>query len=312
MRTIFFALLGIGAAACAGDDAPVFMEGFEPPPPGEGEIQFVSPILEDMAPGADITLCTYLDPDLSFEDTVDVVAGRGYQSMLGGHHAILYTAERNRPIGTHECTDDDMVNARFLVGAGGGDAGGAYADIPEGLAYQIDAGRQLMVQTHWINTTTQPIDGQAAFNIRVQPPSDEVQHAQLMNWLTTDISIPAGGTAAVRGDCVVQQDLNFYLMGGHAHEHGTRVTLTHTPAGGEPTVFYDEEWVEYYTFDPPRISMDVAAPMVVRAGDTLSVDCTYDNPGSEALGFPTEMCVGFGFYFPATRQIDCVDGSWPE
>ncbi len=312
MRTILFGLLGLGVAACAGDDAPVFMEGFDPPPPGEGEIQIVSPIIEDMAPGADVTLCTYLDPDLSFAETVDVVYGRGYQSALVGHTALLYTAERNRPVGTHECTEDDMVNARFLVGAGGGEAGGGFAEIPEGLAYQLDGGRQLMIQSHWINTTTSPIDGQLAFNLRTQPPSDEYVHAQLMTWVTTDISIPAGGTGAARTDCVVQEELNFYLIGGHAHEHGTHVTMSHTPAGGEPTVFYDEEWAEYYAFDPPRIEMTVAAPMTVRVGDTLSIDCTFSNPGSEDLGFPAEMCNGFGFFFPATRQIDCVDGSWPE
>jgi len=58
--------------------------------------------------------------------------------------------------------------------------------------------------------------------------------------------------------------------------------------------------------------MTVTAPMTVRAGETLAVDCAFSNPGSDDLGFPTEMCNGFGFYFPAERQIDCVDGVWPE
>lgn len=306
------AIVCFGLAACAGDDGPDILDGFEVPAPGDGEIQLLSPILEDLPPGADVTLCTYLPMDVAFADTVDIIAGRGYQSPAGGHHAILYTAERERPVDTHECTDDDMVNARFLIGAGGGDAGGAFAEIPEGLAYRIDGGKQLMIQSHWINATTAPLDGQVAFNLRAVPPSADRQLAQLFNWTSTDIEVPASGTGAARTDCVVGQDMSFYLVGGHAHEHGTRVTLTHTPAGGEPAVFYDEEWTAYYTFDPPRISMDVSAPMVVHAGDTLSVDCTYANPTGEALTFPTEMCVGFAFFFPAEHQIDCVDGYWPE
>jgi len=27
--------------------------------------------------------------------------------------------------------------------------------------------------------------------------------------------------------------------------------------------------------------------------------------------FPTEMCVSFGYFFPAVEEIDCTDGQWP-
>lgn len=311
-RIVTASLFSLAVAACT-DDAggPELLAGFEPPKPGAGEVQIVGPIVRDVAPGADITLCSYLPIEAAFADTVDVTGARGYESATGGHHGILYTAERQRPVDTHECTDDDMVNARFIAGAGGGDAGGAYAEIPEGVAYRIEGGRQLMIQTHWINTTESPLDGQAAFNLKVQPPSATVQLAQLFNWTSTDIDIPAHGTGTTRTDCVVQQDLHFYMVGGHAHEHGKHVTLTHTPAAGPANVFYDHVWQPHYTFDPPRIQMRVADAMVVRAGDTLSVDCAFDNPTSAALRFPSEMCVGFGFFFPADGQLDCIDGRWP-
>ncbi len=311
--TLAIVLLSTALAACGSDVEPIEMlDGFEPPAPAAGELQFISPIVRDIPAGADSTLCTYLPTDVSLDEAVDVIKARGFQSNLAGHHAILYMAERERPVDTHECTDDDMVNARFLAGAGGGDAGGAYADIPDGLAYRVDAGRQLMIQSHWINTGTSPVDGQAAFNIAVQPPSDQVQLANLFNWTTTQIAIPAGELGSASSRCTVEQDLNFYLVGGHAHEHGTRVRLTHTPAGGEATTFYDEDWVAYYAFDPPRMDLGAIDPMVIRAGDTLGVDCEYDNTTTGELAFPSEMCVGFGFYFPAVSQLDCVDGRWPE
>jgi hypothetical protein len=305
-------LLTLGLAACAAEDAgPPLLEGFAPPPPGPGQVQVVSPIIEDIAAGADVTLCTYLPVDQAFDEDLDVVAATGFQSSVGSHHAVLYLATRDRDVGTHECTDDDMLNARYLAGAGGGEAGGEVAYIPDGVGYRVDAGRQLMVQTHWINTSTAAVDGQAAFNLTVQAPSTDTQLAQLFTWTSTDIDVPAGATGAARTDCVVQSEMRFFRLGGHAHEHGSRVWLTHTPAGGAPTVFYDHEWVDYYTFDPPRLDLPVDQALVVQPGDTLSIDCEYDNTTDAALTFPTEMCTGFGFFYPGDRQLDCTDGRWP-
>lgn len=314
MKTIGLGMLALALGACAADDGTgvELLEGFDPPAPEPGQIQIISPIIEDMPAGSDLTLCTYLPVGTSFPETLDVIDAVGYQSELGSHHGVLYMAERERPVDTHECTDDDMVNARFLAGAGGGDAGGASAPLPEGVAYRVEAGRQLMVQSHWINTTTSPIDGQVAFNLTVAEPSDDRQLAQLFTWAGTQIDVPAGEAGAASTACVVQQEMHFFLMGGHAHEHGSHVSLSYTPAGGEPEVFYDEPWQAYYAFDPPRIAMTAETAMVVMPGDTLSVDCQYDNTTDDALTFPTEMCAGFGFYFPGDAQLDCTDGNWPE
>ncbi len=312
-KTIGLGLLTLALAGC-GEDGPTveLMEGFEPPAPEVGQIQIVSPIIEDIAPGADVTLCTYLPAGSGFAETLDVIEALGYQSEIGSHHAVLYMAERERPVETHDCTDDDMVNARFLAGAGGGEAGGTVDRLPEGVAYRVEGDRQLMVQTHWINTTQAPIDGQVAFNLTVEQPTADRQLAQLFTWSRTQIDIPANSTGEARTDCVVEKEMHFYLIGGHAHEHGTHVSMTHTPAGGEPDVFYDHAWESYYTFDPPRVNYTAEGAMVVMPGDTLSIDCQYMNDTDDALLFPTEMCTGFGFFFPGDAQADCTDGQWPE
>lgn len=288
----------------------VVLAGCADPAPSD-ELHVIGPMVRDIAPGADVTLCSYLPIGEALDRTVDIVGATGEQSQPGGHHAVLYMVQNQRPVDTHPCTDDDMLNARYLASAGGGDAGGEVDFIPEGVAYRAEAGKQLMVQTHWINAANSSIDGNATFTLRVQPPSDEVDLAQLFTWTSTDISVPPQGTGAARTDCVVQQEMTFYHLGGHAHEHGTHVRLTHTAQGGEPRIFYDEEWTAYYSFDPPRIYLDREDAMVVRPGDTLSIDCSYANDTDEELRFPYEMCTGFGFFFPGEAQLDCTDGRWP-
>ncbi len=293
-----------------GTNGPELLKGFDPPAPKQGEIQIVSPIVKGIEPGQDITLCSYLPVSEALSATKDIIGYTALQSTPGGHHSVFYTVQSERPVDTHECNDDDMVNSVYLAGVGGGDAGGMQAKIPDGIAYRIEAKRQLMIQTHWINTTDGVIDGQAAYNLQVTDPSDSHALAQLFTWTSTKISIPANGTATAHTTCPINRDMSFFRLGGHAHEHGTHVSMTWTAAGVD-NKFYDEPWVKSYTFAPPTLDYTKDQAMVVHAGDTLSIDCSYQNDTSNEIIFPLEMCTGFGFYFPGTAQWDCTDGQWP-
>jgi hypothetical protein len=320
MRPLLFASLLVACSVPSSDvpdggppdGGPPLLDGFTPPAPGPGDIELVSPIIRGIAPGADVTLCSYLPADTEFATAQDIVEEHGYQSAIGSHHALLLLATRNRPVDTHPCTDDDMTNTRFLAGAGGGDAGGAALDIPAGIGFRVDAGRQLMMQTHWINATDAPIDGQVAFVLRVQAPSPSVQPAQLLNWGTTQITLDPNATGAAHGECPVGRDLHVFVVGGHAHQWGTHVTLGLRAAGASaPATFYDRAWSPHDTFDPPRETFPIATPMELHAGDTLTADCTYYNSTGNPIIFPTEMCVGFAFFFPGDAELDCFDGAWP-
>jgi len=297
---------------CGTDSGQELLAGFSPPAPTAGQIQILSPIVHNIKAGQDITLCSYLPVSEALDQTYDITASTGMQSMVASHHSVLYMVETERPVDTHECNDDDMVNSRYLAGAGGGDAGGVVDKIPEGIAYRVDAHRQLMIQTHWINATDKPVDGQAAYNLTVTPPSDAHQLAQLFTWTSTNITLPAGQTGHTSTSCTVQRDMAFFRLGGHAHEHGTHVSMTWTKAGAADNMFYDEAWQRSYTFAPPTLNYERDQAMVVHAGDTLGISCDYNNDSSSDIIFPLEMCTGFGFYFPGTAQFDCTDGQWPS
>lgn len=307
-------MMGLALAACGTDDGagPELLDGFDPPAPGPGEVQIVSPIVRGIAPGADVTLCTYLPPSASLPEAADVVKAVGYQSTIGGHHAILYQARQPKAVDTHECTDDDMVNAILVAIAPGGEGLSAGFEIPDGLAFRTEAGAQFFVQTHWINTTDQPIDGQSAFNVKTQPVGQGVQPMSLFSWVDTDILIPAGRPGHERVSCTFERDVQFVVMGGHAHELGTKVSVYHAPAAGAETMLYDESWSAAKTFATPLIKYPKAQPFVVRQGDSLRTECDYMNTTGDDVQFPREMCGGFGFYFPGSVQLDCTDGIFPR
>ncbi len=307
MRNSGLIVVFAGLFGCGGDgtSAPELLEGFVPDPPAAGEVQILTPIYRDLQPGSDVTLCTYIDFDVDRD--LDVVNYDAFQSPLG-HHVLLYAVEQAQAPNTHPCTEEDMVNSRYL-GGGGADSPPAY--LPEGIVHRVKAGSQLMIQTHWINSTDNPISGQGAFNIELVDASPDHTVADLFTAVTTDIAL-APGPGSAHAECVMAEDMQFFLVGGHEHWRGTHIRITHTPAAGTPTVIYEHDWRSEYESNPPRNLFTEQEPFVMRAGDTVSVDCDYMNETASTVRFPQEMCIMWGYYFPADREINCIDGVWPQ
>jgi hypothetical protein len=302
--------LALALAACSSSRGDVASEqqllpGFHPPAPRGNEIRLDAPLVRGVAPGADVTWCTYVKNP--FDREVDVVQSRGYQSKFG-HHALLMEVPgaEDRLGQSHECTDRDMTNARYL--AGGSDGVGEFK-IPEGVAFRIRPASVLMVQTHWINPSSDPVDGQTVFNIGAHPPDGKRQSAQLFAAFTSQVEVGPRAKGHASTECVIQSDIQFFTIGGHAHEWGTHVRLT-IKRGGANEVLYDQPWEPHFQADPPLLSYEATKPLVLRKGDVLRVDCDYANTTNDELRFPREMCVGMGFYFPGDSDIKCADGWW--
>jgi len=297
-RALWFAVLGLGlaiaASACAGQEA-------------DGDtLELETPELE-VAAGADVTYCTYLDLEVA-EDR-DILAFEGLQSELG-HHTILYAARSHQPPGTHICSEADMINVRYL--AAGGSETGAF-QVQEGISFRLRAGQQLMIQSHFINTSDRDTTGRSWFRVETAPPDPSRQPADLFTVVTTQIDVPAHAAGRASAECPIPSDLTLIALGGHAHEWGRRVSIGRASAAGDtsPEMLYDQEWSRDRVFDPVIQQYAVDQPLRLAPGDRLRVDCEYENDTDQDLAFPGEMCVAFAFYFPAEREIDCVDGVWP-
>lgn len=291
---------------CASEGESPFIDGFDPPAPGADEIQIIAPAVRAVPPGADVTMCAYID-DRVATDT-DIIEYHGYQSVVGGHHVILYSVQQQQPANVHECTEDDMVNARYLAGSG---ADSPPAELPENVVFRMPANTQLMIQTHWINATDQPIDGQGAFNLKVTAPKPEHQTAQLFTVVNTSFELPVGAAAAST-ECTVGRQMNVFTMGAHMHEWGTHAKITYTPVGAEGRTIYDHGWSSEDVFDPPRNNYPTTEPFVLSAGDKLRIDCSYNNTTGAPLPFPAEMCVAWTYAYPLTQELNCTDGNWPQ
>lgn len=293
---------------CGTTEPDPFLKGFTPDKPTKDQIQIYTDIIPNIAPGADVTYCSYLDYNTS--KLMDVIGYKGMQSA-GGHHNILYAVSKTQTPNTHVCTEDDMLNVHYL-GGGGTDATIKADDLPPGIVFRVQKDTQLMIVSHWINATDQTISGQTAYNVSVEDPKPESAPADLFTIVNTMFQVSTG-TSTVHSECTLPQDMTLFMLGPHAHEHATHMTLTKkSGADGTMTTIQDIPWSPSEVFDTPLVKFTKDAPFKFAAGDTYGVDCTYENTTGATIPFPSEMCVAYGYYFPATKEIDCVDKNWPN
>jgi hypothetical protein len=304
----------LATLGCSGSDdesGPKLVAGFHPDPLAEGETQLLTPVLGTLEPGGEEWLCN--DLDFAVDTDVDLLSFKAFQSP-GGHHTWLYTT-RSQDAGddpSRDCGMESMQEAWKFVAGGGEDAW--EVNIPEGLALRLPAGSRFTLQTHFINITSEPIEMQAAFNLRLVEPIPERQLTDMV-FMNTDVNIPPGTEQDVVQTCVFEEDLSFWLVSAHAHATTKHVkTERINGVDGTTETVFEVDWLpEYYTNLPVKL-FPTDAPMVFKKGDTVRTTCHVNNLlGTETLTSPFgEMCGGVYFYFPSTAMKMCFNGNWLE
>lgn len=96
------------------------------------------------------------------------------------------------------------------------------------------------------------------------------------------------------------------------HEWGVSTyTEVTDPAGVTEMLKNDPHWSADWALNPNLTAFTVEQPKIVKAGSTLHTHCKWRNDGAEAVKFPTEMCVFFGFVLRDSDVI-CNNGEWIE
>ncbi len=290
-------LVAATAAACSPDSHPV--DG-----PPEGYVRYrTAPIT--VQPGESGLWAQWVSAPI--DSNLDVVDVIGTQTG-GGHHALMYSVPEDNTIGfTRPWENVDQLTARFIGGIGGEGAGSVR--LPPGVVFRIQAGTSLMVQTHYVNTTDEPITGEAVLDVKFAEVSPEAKVASMFSNATVRTEV-APGQSTAQVICVLAGDVKLLMFANHMHGAGVHAETREMTAGGTTLdIKIDGAWQYEWAFNPNFTYMTADAPLTLSAGSTLITDCAYDNQGAELIDFPDEMCVFFGMYL-GEGDITCVDGSW--
>lgn len=309
---LLLALISGGSAVLAGcatdDNTPEveLLPGFDPGPVPENGQQFILPIVHDLEPGTSHEICSYTGIKLT--EDLDV---RRLESMQAkaGHHVALYGSKVNQPAGTsHECTDADMVNFRFVAAANANQ----FNEAPGDLVYRIPAGTYLAAQEHYINSSDTATDSQSAFNIINADPGTSYTPSTGLAFLNTVLDIKPG-QQSLDVHCTMDHDVKAWFTMPHMHKFGTAFKATHTKADGTVETLSDEaQWDPDYEFNAPMQQFDPATPLLYQTGDSIDVHCAWDNTTSGDLKFGQEMCVFFSQTIDEQNlgNLACDNGEW--
>ncbi len=220
--------------------------------------------------------------------------------------------------------------------------GGDDWSYPDGVANVLDPGETLMLQTHYVNATTQGTPdgvGQVAINLWTIPPAQVT--AELGTIFATNQAISvcqSNPTPSYSASCLFNSTAAVTVIGanGHFHSRGTEFDIyawdgTSTAAPDVSSRFYQSTaWNE-----PPMLhSPDLARSIPAQGG--IRYTCNYQwAPPSDAIGgcgalnafetahhasLPTqsdccytfgpqvdinEHCNAFVYYYPKQDSVNC-------
>jgi hypothetical protein len=161
--------------------------------------------------------------------------------------------------------------------------------LPDGVAHQFEPHELLMVQSHYVNATTQMTPAQAEVKINFERlPQASVQNVLGTAFATNQhIDVcPGQVDPMVEASCMLGSStpVTVVAANGHFHSRGKEFTMSlfDPQTGAAATPFYKNE-----SWDNPLF--DRSLSVVIPAGGGFDYQCEYEIPAGDC-GDPSMMC----------------------
>ena len=217
----------------------------------------------------------------------------------GTHHTVVTMTEATGPDRVFDCDPGAMSDAMIFASGFGTDD----LVFPEGVAIRIPAGKQVLLNLHLFNATTQPKTGTSGTRVQTLTEDEVVAEAEVLFAGTVDFAIPPQGEASATGSCVFESDATLLSLWPHMHQHGRYMAVEHHGPDGVTTL-HDAPFSFYDQLNKP------IEPRVIRAGERIDVTCHWQNTSDETVSYGDtsneEMCFVGLYRYPATsRSLYC-------
>lgn len=179
--------------------------------------------------------------------------------------------------------------------------------LPDGVGQRFAPGELLMVQSHYVNATTQvtPDTGEAWINFEYMPKAQVVSELGTFFATNQNLRICPGETKFFEKVCRFGHAATVVAANGHFHSRGTRFSMfAWDEATGKGNMFYDNT-----SWDDPVMSRGLNVPVGDKGG--VLYRCEFTAPpdacgnASDGCCFtfgPTvetsEHCNAFIYYYP--------------
>lgn len=264
-----------GTGGAAGDSLTLTMEPFTVPPGGE------------------VYRCqNFANP---FGADVDVSAFESHMTT-GSHHLLLFYKD-----GASDGPEEDCSGLEFAATPYSTQLPDDSVELPAGVAALVPATTGFRLQSHYLNTTGQPIEAHVALKLHTVKPETVTAHAGVLFVVEPNFAVKPSSTEIVSHTCSLPFDMNIIKAGSHMHKHGSHFDAT----VGAETIF------ETTTWDEPKPALFSPAK-ALKGGDTLKFNCTFVNNSPNTLTFgesaeTNEMCIFVSSFYPVPEGMTTVD-----
>jgi hypothetical protein len=305
-------------------------------------VQFETPVFE-IPQGEEVQDCYFFTmPDLNggqpyFVDHVRI------GSNPGSHHANVFRVKTILKLGTE--ADGDFVHNGECFKSGNwadwplvannqkSNAGSGYFDwkLPPNVAYKFTPGERIMVQTHFVNASTQvtPFKGKVVLDLYKSALTAPMEMGTLFaTQQSIRICKSNPNVQYGRGCAFKNHDVTVAAANGHFHSRGTRFEIFKWDgvSTGDPDPA--DRFYESLTWDDPPMTIYDSASAVsipMDGGVRWTCDYTWAEPALGCAGVDardpqmagdccytfgpvvenSEHCNAFVYYYPKTDDITC-------
>jgi hypothetical protein len=158
-------------------------------------------------------------------------------------------------------------------------SGQTYEDrqLPPGIALRLPAQASLDLNVHYVNRGPTPIPGEVYINLHTVPASQVQREAQSFTFQHDTFELPPNQRTTITRTFTFTRDVNILMLTSHNHELGERfvIRIAGGPRNGE-IVYTSTDWKH------PTVSW-FEQPVVLRAGEGLTSEVTYNNTTARAI-----------------------------
>jgi len=226
----------------------------------------------------------------------------------GSHHVLVYETEYTEiptqkengtavdTSGVFDCSDGATNGWRItkLIGGSQNLDGASMLSFPPDVAMRVRPNAVLMINAHYINTSSETIEPEVRINLHTIPKDQVKQEGDLLFLYNAFIHVGANGQGRARMRCKIHNDITIQNVQSHMHARG--VGYEARIAGQKDPFYTTTKWEGV----PVK---DFGDGLVIKAGEWFDYACDYNNAEArEVFQGPRstdEMCMLIGSYYPA-------------
>lgn len=300
VSTLVMAFTFAASGCSSTTDPPVDPNAIDLAPPTNG-VQLQTPQFTVEA-GTEVQHCYWFK--LASDVDLDVVRIQ-VKYLTGSHHMNLFQTDEQFDDHDADCfkgvfSPMGTNGYNLIVGA---QTGAMDWQLPAGVGFHLKAHRQLMLQTHYVNASTQKTAtgfGRVKVNLVSEPDASKITaHMGTMFANNVNVDIPPRESRSFTTSCALAKESTVVALTGHFHSRGKAFSVNLAPDGVDPT----DEIYRSRAWDEPPFNVLTKA-VVIPAKGALQYTCDYQNDSDAEVKFgphveTDEHCNLFAYYYPA-------------